>query len=101
LRQPDGKIVAAGHVGSPAGGGDPLSKLALERLKPDGTLDPTFGTGGKVVAFHPDYGAALAVAIQADGKIVTAGAGGPHLDFAVSRFTRTGYSIRPSAAAAK
>jgi uncharacterized delta-60 repeat protein len=88
--QPDGKIVAAGHVGSPAGGGDPPSKLALERLKPDGTLDPTFGTGGKVVAFHPDYGAALAVAIQADGKIVTAGAGGPHLDFAVSRFNADG-----------
>src|SRR5215213_1907155 len=40
----------------------------------DGDLDPTFGSGGKVVtdfSGRTDFG--LAVALQADGKIVVAG----------------------------
>src|SRR5262249_3022447 len=53
--QQDGKIIAAG------------GKLA--RFNFDGTLDNMFGTGGKVAAI----GGAFAVALQTDGKIVTAG----------------------------
>jgi hypothetical protein len=53
----------------------------------DGDLDPTFGTGGKVVT---DLGAnewAAATAIQADGKIVVAGGGSAHPgDFLIVRY---------------
>jgi uncharacterized delta-60 repeat protein len=71
--QPDGKIIEAGYSYTssfPSGGGG----AALVRYNPDGTLDMTFGTGGKVI---PDYtkvgGAIRAVALQGDGKIVIAG----------------------------
>ena len=40
--QPDGKIVAVGDV-------HPGGKFALARYNPDGTLDATFGNGGKVI----------------------------------------------------
>ncbi|MQA76160.1 MAG: hypothetical protein GEU88_17810 [Solirubrobacterales bacterium] len=63
--QPDGKIVAAGRAGG---------LFALARYNPDGSLDATFGSGGKVVTSIGDGGDfARAVAIQADGKIVAAG----------------------------
>jgi len=51
VMQPDGKIVAAGGP--------------LARYNRDGTLDPGFGTAGKVI----DAGVA-AIALQPDGKIV-------------------------------
>ena len=38
----------------------------------DGDLDPSFGTGGKVVTILADHGGAADVAIQDDGKIVVA-----------------------------
>jgi uncharacterized delta-60 repeat protein len=44
LVQPDGKIVAAGVAGE----GRRDSSLALARYAPDGTLDDTFSTDGKV-----------------------------------------------------
>jgi len=63
--QADGKIVVAGRAGD---------KLALARYLPDGSLDPSFGSGGRV-AISVGSGAdrADAVAIQPDGKIVAAG----------------------------
>jgi uncharacterized delta-60 repeat protein len=64
--QPDGKIVAVGGVGQPFTSRD----FALARYEPDGTLDPTFGSGGVVTA---PAGIARAVALQPDGKIVAAG----------------------------
>src|SRR4030095_13605403 len=42
--QPDGKIVAAGTVSSPVS----LTDFALSRYNTDGTLDASFGAGGKV-----------------------------------------------------
>src|SRR5688500_14133405 len=59
--QPDGKIVSAGGI----------SDFLLARHNPDGSLDKTFGTGGKVVTRFSNFpnDRALAVAIQADGKI--------------------------------
>jgi len=63
--QPDGKIVV---VGSSNGG------LATIRLLPNGSLDNTFSTDGKVVFSYNGLTAqANAVAIQPDGKIVVAG----------------------------
>jgi uncharacterized delta-60 repeat protein len=60
--QADGKIVVAGDEG--AGG-------ALVRYNPDGTLDATFGSGGKAIISA--IGQNSDVALQADGKIVAAG----------------------------
>lgn len=87
--QPDGKIVAAGSKGR---------AFALARYTPDGQLDESFGTAGKVVT---DFGVpradkcvgacqhgAAAVAIQTDGKIVTTGGKGS--DFALARYLPDG-----------
>lgn len=68
--QPDGKIVAGGFT-RPAN-----AEVALVRYNPDGSLDTSFGTGGKVitpVAEGDDD--ARAIAVQPDGKIVIAGYG--------------------------
>ena len=64
--QPDGKIVAAGSSGS-------SSDFTLVRYNPDGTLDATFGTGGKVTTAIGSGGWAQALGIQSDDKIVAAG----------------------------
>ncbi len=67
--QADGKIVVAGS----SAGRDDLSDFALARYNPDGSLDPSFGNGGKVTTDFGGDDAAFAVALQADGKIVVAG----------------------------
>jgi uncharacterized delta-60 repeat protein len=67
----DGSIVLAGGTGTyPA-------NFAAARYRPDGTLDPTFGSGGTVVTDLGGDDKAAAVAIQPDGKIVLAG----HYDY--------------------
>jgi uncharacterized delta-60 repeat protein len=56
--QPDGKIVATG-TGALAGHGQDVETIALARYEPDGSLDHTFGTGGKVTTrpkLHYDGG---------------------------------------------
>lgn len=60
-----------------------------------GDLDPTFGTGGKVVTDFGGPGGAHAVAILPDGKIVVAGAGlvnpGDNVtDLALARYNADG-----------
>lgn len=69
--QPDGKIVVVGAGGLPGhtGGAD----FAVARYNADGTLDPSFGAGGKAVADFGFSDVAYEVAIQQDGKIVVAG----------------------------
>jgi uncharacterized delta-60 repeat protein len=67
--QDDGGIVVAGS-GSYGGGG----LCSLARYEPDGTPDATFGESGWVVP--SSSGPACPVAVQADGKIVIAGASG-------------------------
>ncbi|MCC6690269.1 MAG: T9SS type A sorting domain-containing protein [Bacteroidia bacterium] len=86
--QSDGKIVAVGY--SITSG---KKDFAVARYNSNGTLDATFGSGGKVstdVAGGNDE--ARAVAIQADGKIVVAGYAvlGAASDFAVMRYTSAG-----------
>jgi uncharacterized delta-60 repeat protein len=96
--QADGKIVAAGS-GFPAEV-RPLD-FALARYNRNGTLDGTFGDGGKVLTtFEPNsIESANAVVIQPDGKIVAAGgtrsAGAPRSDLAVARYLPNG-SLDPS-----
>lgn len=70
--QPDGKVVVAGF--SDDGAGD--SDFLIARLTTAGALDPSFGAGGVVrLDVDPQFhsGVASAVAVQKDGKIVTAG----------------------------
>ena len=66
--QPDGKLVAAGGVQFD-GPGD----FALARYLPDGSLDPTFGVGGKVTTDFGGIDGASALVLQPDGKLVAAG----------------------------
>jgi uncharacterized delta-60 repeat protein len=67
--QSDGKTVVAGESGV-----YPVFHSALTRYNRNGTLDRTFGNGGKVVAALDSGGdGSTAIAFQPDGKIVTAG----------------------------
>ena len=67
--QPDGRIVVVGTAGT-VNGGD----LAIARWDPDGTLDTSFGDGGKLtVDFHGGFDSGGALALQPDGKIVAGG----------------------------
>ena len=67
--QPDGKIVAGGPSRTGA-----YNEFAVARYLPDGSLDPTFGTGGKVVtSISTGHDYLNAIALQSDGKIVGAG----------------------------
>ncbi|MCX7396244.1 MAG: cadherin domain-containing protein, partial [Planctomycetales bacterium] len=85
--QPDGKIVVAGHaMGS-------NWEFGLVRYNADGSLDTSFGTGGKVttpVGTSNDVG--YSVTIQPDGKIVVAGwaSNGSTDDFALVRYNADG-----------
>jgi uncharacterized delta-60 repeat protein len=47
--------------------------FSLARLKPDGTLDMQFGSGGKVLTDFGTQSSATAMALQSDGRIVLAG----------------------------
>ena len=66
--QPDGKIVVAGVAYIGAG-----RDFALARYNSNGTLDTTFGTGGKVMTDFTRDDSAFAVAVGPDGKILVAG----------------------------
>ena len=70
--QPDGKIVEVGHTSPPS---FPFDRFALVRFNANGTLDASFGSGGKVTTTFPGFSAAAAVVLQPDGKLVAAGGG--------------------------
>jgi uncharacterized delta-60 repeat protein len=64
--QADGKIVAVGS--------DNDGDFGIIRLNPDGSLDTSFGSGGRLtVDFFGSYDVAKALLIQPDGKIVVGG----------------------------
>src|SRR3989442_328768 len=65
--QPDGRIV----VGGCANGYEP--RLAVARLLPDGSPDPSFGDRGEVATSVGRQAQADAVIVQPDGKIAAAG----------------------------
>ncbi|HYK45214.1 MAG TPA: T9SS type A sorting domain-containing protein [Parafilimonas sp.] len=90
--QADGKIIVAGFYGLSF---DDLTRdhdFLLVRYKPNGEIDTSFGSNGKVLA---DLGAddfAYGLAMQADGKIIAAGKSGRHnfADFALARYNDDG-----------
>ncbi len=67
----DGKILAGGQANNPSATDGITSRLVLFRLLSDGSLDQTFGNGGKVMG---DWAGSTVVPmdmkIQRDGKIV-------------------------------
>ena len=88
--QNDGKIVVVGSSDT----GPTFSDFALARYNADGSLDPSFGVGGKVLTdFENAYDTAFGVAIQSDGKIVVAGrafTSATFGDFALVRYNLDG-----------
>lgn len=80
--QNDGKIVVAGTTGTPT------TDFAIVRYSTDGSLDPSFGTGGIVTTSIGRNDDAKSVVIQSDGKIVVAGTSDS--DFVVVRYTSSG-----------
>ena len=95
--QPDGKILVAGTALV-----DGTYDFALARYNADGTLDASFGSGGKVTtefgaAGYPQNDQSQALALQSDGKIVVAGysstrksGGEVSTDFALARYNSDG-----------
>ena len=70
LPQSDGKIITVGYANTE----DSDSDFLLARLSPRGSLDSTFGLGGKVrTSFGDLNGGANGAALQSDGKIVAVG----------------------------
>jgi uncharacterized delta-60 repeat protein len=88
--QNDGKIVVAGGASLSPGAPD----IGVVRYNADGSLDQTFGSGGKVTTdFFNFTDIAYGVAIQSDSKIVVSGAAGqPGVGFlfAVVRYNADG-----------
>jgi uncharacterized delta-60 repeat protein len=88
--QSDGKIVVAGTSQITGTTYD----FSLVRYKTDGSLDETFGTGGKVTTdgVGSQNDRVYDIAIQSDGKIVVAGHSynGTNHDFAVVRYNTDG-----------
>ncbi len=68
--QPDGKIIASGVTRTGTG----PNKYALARYNPDGSLDATFGNGGRVVTVLTNGTEnSNALLLLPDGKIMIAG----------------------------
>jgi uncharacterized delta-60 repeat protein len=92
--QPDGKIVAAGYARS--GNDSNTDNFALARYNPDGSLDQSFGAGGKQITdFFGNQDVASGLAIQSDGKVVAAGyarhgTDSSTSDFALARYNQDG-----------
>jgi uncharacterized delta-60 repeat protein len=86
----DGKIIVGGGATTP----DDLEHYVVARYNPDGSLDPTFGSGGIVLGGTIGHVAdILALAIQSDGKIVAAGdsfGASTGKDFTVIRYLDNG-----------
>ncbi|MET0644995.1 MAG: Calx-beta domain-containing protein [Pyrinomonadaceae bacterium] len=93
--QPDGRVIVvgvAGQDGDPAAG---FGDICVVRYKPDGSLDTSFGSGGKVLIDFGDTSEAVgAVRVQPDGKILVVGgaylAGASRSDFALARLNADG-----------
>jgi uncharacterized delta-60 repeat protein len=87
--QPDGKAILAGQAIDPSGDSDVL----VVRYTAGGSLDASFGTGGKVVTrLGPGEDLAQSVAVAPDGKIVVAGftGGSNGADFFALRYLPNG-----------
>ena len=88
--QPDGKIVVGGYAGSSP---DVHADFGLARYNSNGSLDTSYGTGGKVITdFVGNSDFIQSMQLQPDGKIVAAGytQAQPHVQYALARYDSTG-----------
>jgi uncharacterized delta-60 repeat protein len=92
VQQPDGKIVVFGTSSD-----SDISYVALARFNPDGSLDGSFGTGGRVLesfpGLQPQDPAPGGLAVQADGTLIITGSvlnANGDTDFLVARFDTSG-----------
>lgn len=81
--QPDGKILIAGTKGSQG---------TVYRLNANGTLDNTFGTGGKAVISSESVYRFRNIKLQANGKVVVSGSGfiDSRFSYLIARFNTNG-----------
>jgi uncharacterized delta-60 repeat protein len=97
--QPDGKLLAAGRATTDLSAVFPSGlDFALARYNPDGSLDTSFGIGGKITTdFAGDFDVVTALVLQSDGKLVAAGisGAGARAVFALARYLPGG-SLDPS-----
>jgi uncharacterized delta-60 repeat protein len=87
ILQGDGKIIVVGSTG--AGSYSSFNNFALVRFNPDGSLDQSFGAGGKVKSAR---GVATSAVLQADGKILVGGTydTGSSNGFMIARYNSNG-----------
>ncbi|MFY0566500.1 hypothetical protein ACN28E_22060 [Archangium lansingense] len=89
--QRDGRIVVGGIVNNP---GSLSDDFGLARYNPDGTLDSTFGSGGRVVTdFDGRIDGIQGLALQPNGRIVAVGnsfSGATNHDFGIVRYRKDG-----------
>lgn len=83
--QPDGKIVLGGYAVTAN------QDFALARYNQDGSLDTSFGTGGKVITPLLAEDNINAIAIDTVGSIYAAGVTGVSQDFVLAKYTSSGY----------
>ncbi len=91
--QPDGKIVVAGTTYSTTVGGG--SSFAIARYNSDGSLDTSFGSGGRVITQFASGSSDVAhdLHLMANGQILIVGQsndGGSENDFAMARYNANG-----------
>ncbi|MGC8765465.1 MAG: hypothetical protein ACP5QT_06235 [Brevinematia bacterium] len=88
--QSDGKIVLGGYVNNSTNNDSTSNDFALVRYNTDGSLDSSFGTGGKtIVDIRGDRDEIRGMVLQ-NQKIVVAGFASPSFDFALVRFNTDG-----------
>ncbi len=88
--QPDGKIVVAGGPFGNESSATNIQGFKVFRYLSNGTLDPDFGSGGRVYESFDDVGGIpMAMLLEPDGKIVVAGTDNVSMLF-VARFNTNG-----------
>ena len=89
--QPDGKVIAIGYAGPTPFG---PHQIHIVRFNADGTVDMTYGVGGKVTANFAGGSTAGNGALLPDGRLQVSGivtnGGGLTYDMALARFTSAG-----------
>lgn len=83
--QSDGKLLIAGYTFA---GGD--ADFALARFKTDGSVDNSFGNGGKQITNFSGEDHANSVAVQSSGKIIVIGEENDGSDFAIAQYSTDG-----------
>ena len=90
----DGRIVLAGTAGFQYDTAPQYRHFALARLLPDGSTDPSFGSGGWVgTDFGGDVEGAAAVALLPDGHLLAAGTQGVFYPYVPYVYNRSGVGL--------